>query len=409
MFSSLTTRNYRLFFIGQLVSMSGTWMQTVAQSFLVLDITHSGTVLGLTVAARFAPIFLLGPWGGLVADRANKRRLLYVTQALSALLALMFGVLIAAHAIELWTVFLLASLLGLVNVFDNPARQALISELVPRGQLSNAVLLNSITVNLARVLGAAVGAAAVAALGLAVCFDLNAVSFVAVLITLALMSGTDTFGSEPEVRERGQVRAGVRYVRSTPELLIPLIMIAIVGTLAWEFQVSLPLLAQTTFHGDAATYGMMTAMMGAGAVVGGLISASRGRIRRQGLALAAIGWGIAITAAALAPTLPIEYAVLVLVGYGSITFNALAKTSLQLASRPAMRGRVMALWALAWGGSTPIGGPVIGWIGERIGPRWSLLAGGVPTLVVGLCALPLLARTRGVDASDDSRPPVLAP
>jgi MFS family permease len=390
--SSLGTRNYRLFFLGQLVSMSGTWMQTVAQSFLVLRLTDSGVVLGLTVAARFGPMFVLGPWGGLVADRLDKRRVLYVTQALSGVLALAFGVLVSTGAIRIWMVYLLAGALGLVNVFDNPARQSLISELVPASQLRNAITLNSITVNLARIIGAAAGGAAVAGAGLAACFDLNAASFLAVLVTLALMSGGRASPARREVREPGQIRAGLRYVRSTPTLLVPLVMIAVVGTLAWEFQVSLPLLAKNTFHGDAGTYGAMATAMGAGAVVGGFVVAARTRVRAASLAVAAVGWGISITAAALAPTLIAEYAVLVLVGYGSISFNSLAKTALQLASVPWMRGRVMALWALAWQGSTPVGGPVIGWISEHYGPRPSLLVGGIPTLAVGLLAYPVLSR-----------------
>jgi MFS family permease len=191
-------------------------------------------------------------------------------------------------------------------------------------------------------------------------------------------------------------------------------MIAVVGALAWEFQVSLPLLAQRTFAGDAGTYGAMTAVMGVGAVVGGLLTAGRRHPGARGLAVAAVGWGVAITAAALAPTLPILYAVLFFVGYGSISFNAVAKTTLQLTAVPVMRGRVMALWALAWQGSTPIGGPIIGWIGQDFGPRWSLLAGGLPTIAVGLAALPLLARSarrrpapQGRDGSEVSPPPGL--
>jgi MFS family permease len=391
-FSSLSVRNYRLFFIGQLISVTGTWMQTVAQSFLVLHLTDSGTVLGLTTAARFGPMFLFGPWGGVIADRLDKRRVLYVTQSLSGLLALALGLLVATHVIVIWMVYVLAVLLGFVNVFDNPARQAFISELVPREYLRNAVTLNSVTMNMARIFGAALGGVCVAALGFAPCFELNAVSFLAVLATLALMSGSKISASIREPRERGQVVAGLRYVRSAPELLVPLVMIAIVGTLAWEFQVSLPLLAQGAFHGGAGTYGTMASVMGVGAVVGGLVSASRSRPSSQGLALAAIGWGVAIIAAALAPTLPLEYVTLLFVGYGSITFNSLAKTALQLAAVPEMRGRVMALWALAWLGSTPIGGPIIGWIASELGARWGLLAGGVPTVVVGLAAYPVLSR-----------------
>lgn len=367
-------------------------METVAQSFLVLRLTNSGTMLGLTTAARFAPIFLLGPWGGVMADRLDKRRVLYVTQTLSGLLALAFGLLIATHAIEIWTVFLLAILLGLVNVFDNPTRQAFITELVPAPQLRNAVTLNSVTINIARIFGAALGGLAVGAFGFAACFELNALSFLAVLATLVLMSSSQLGASAREPRERGQVRAGLRYVRSAPELLVPLVMIAVIGTLAWEFQVSLPLLARDAFHGGARTYGTMASIMGVGAVIGGLVSASHSRARGQSLAMAAIGWGVAIVAAALAPTLLLEEIALLFVGYGSITFNSMAKTSLQLASVPEMRGRVMALWALAWLGSTPIGGPIIGWIAAELGARWSLLAGGLPTIVVGLISFPLLAR-----------------
>ena len=391
-FASLSSTNYQLFFWGQLVSVCGTWMQTVAQSFLVLQLTGSGTVLGLAIAARFVPIFLFGPWSGLVADRLDKRRVLYVTQSMSGVLALALGLLTGTHTIRIWMVFVLALGLGFVNVFDNPARQSLIPELVPPAQLRNAVTLNSVTVNLARIFGAAAGGTIASVLGLALCFDLNAASFGAVVISLALMSSGTMFGARPQTREPGQIRAGLRYVRTEPELLIPLLMIAVIGALAWEFPISLPLLARSAFHGGAGTYGAMTAVMGAGAVVGGLITASRNRVRRRGLAIAAVGWGVAITAAALAPDLPLEYAALLFVGYGSISFNSLAKTVLQLSATPGMRGRVMSLWSVAWLGSTPVGGPLIGWIGQEFGGRWSLIVGGLPTLVVGIATYPVLAR-----------------
>ena len=385
-------RNYRLFFFGQLVSVMGTWMQTVAQSFLVLDLTHSGTDLGLVTAVRFLPILLFGPAGGLFADRRDKRRILYVTQALSGLLAAIFAVLTGTHVIQMWLVYVLALSLGLVNVFDNPARQSFISEMVPPEDLPNAVTLNSVSMNLARVFGAAVGGVLAAVLGLALCFACNAISFVAVIASLAAMNGALLYPARPVRRSPGQIRQGLRYVRETPELLIPLLMIALVGTLAWEFQVTLPLMASKVFGGGAGSYGVMASVMGAGAVVGGLISAARSRPRARSLSLAAIGWGIAITAAAVAPTLPLELAALVFVGYGSITFNSYAKTTLQLAADPTMRGRVMALWFLAWQGSTPIGGPLVGWIAQEAGARWSLVIGGVPTVICGLLALPLLTR-----------------
>jgi MFS family permease len=397
-FSSLRVRNYRLYFGGQLISMAGTWMQAVALAFLVLHLTGSGTDLGLVTAARFLPLLLAGPFGGVIADRLDKRRLLFVTQSLSGLLAGVFALLIATGTIRIWIVFCLAFTLGCLTVFDNPARQSFISEIVPRSELANAVTLNSVSLNLARVLGAAAGGALVAGLGFATCFALNGVSFLAVVVTLALMRTSELHPAGRALKERASkkrddVRAGLRYAFGTPELLVPLIMIAVIGTLAQEFQVTLPLVARETFHGGASTYGVMASVMGVGAVVGGLISAYRGQAgRARALATAAIGWGLAITAAAVAPTFPVELATMLFVGYGSITFNSMAKTTLQLASAPAMRGRVMALWALAWGGSTPIGGPIVGWIGEELGARWSLVAGGLPTVLIGLLAWPALRR-----------------
>ena len=402
MISSLRQRNYRLFFFGQLVSVAGTWMQSVAQSFLVLDLTHSGTQLGLTSAARFLPMFLFGPIGGVFADRMDKKRVLYVTQTLSGLLAGVFAVTIATHSIRLWVVYLLALALGFVNVFDNPARQSFISEMVSAQDLPNAVTLNSVAMNMARVFGAALGGVIAAAIGLALCFTCNALSFGAVLVSLAAMRGSELFPAKRISRQKRQVREGLRYVRSTPELLIPLVMIAVIGTLAWEFQVSLPLMASQVFHGGAGSYGVMASVMGGGAVVGGLISAARARPRARALCLAAIGWGIAILAAAVAPSMALELAALVFVGYGSITFNSLAKTTLQLTARPEMRGRVMALWALAWLGSTPIGGPIIGWAGQVIGARWALVIGGLAALACGVLALPALIR---IDRRAGGAPP----
>src|SRR5712691_5156254 len=345
MISSLRQRNYRLFFFGQLVSVAGTWMQTVAQSFVVLDLTHSGTQLGLTTAARFLPMFLFGPLGGVFADRMDKRRVLLVTQSLAGLLAAAFALTVGTNSIRLWIVYLLAVALGFVNVFDNPARQSFISAMVSAGDLPNAVTLNSVAMNMARIFGAALGGVIAAAIGLALCFACNALSFGAVLISLAAMRKSELFPARRVARQKRQVRQGLRYVRNTPELLIPLVMIAVIGTLAWEFQVTLPLMASQVFHHGAAAYGLMASVMGGGAVVGGLISAARPWTqgpRARALCLAALGWGIAILGAAAAPDLALELAALVFVGYGSITFNSLAKTTLQLAATPQMRGRVMA-------------------------------------------------------------------
>jgi MFS family permease len=392
MASSLRQHNYRLYFSGQLVSVAGTWMQTVAQSFLVLQLTHSGTELGLVTAVRFLPMFLFGPLGGLVADRMPKLRVMYVTQSLQGLLAGAFAVLVGTHVIQIWMVFVLALLLGCVNVFDNPTRQSFISEMVSPADLRNAVTLNSVSVNMARIFGAALGGVIAAVLGLALCFACNALSFVAVLISLALMRKSELFPARRLERKKRQVREGLSYVRSKPDLIVPLIMIAVIGTLAWEFPVTLPLMARNIFHGGPGAYGVMGSVMGVGAVIGGLVAVARPRPRTRALCVAAIGWGIAILAASAAPNLPLELAALVFVGYGSITFNSFAKTTLQLAAAPSMRGRVMALWAVAWLGSTPIGGPIVGWVGQNLGARWGLVIGGATALACGIAALPALSR-----------------
>lgn len=400
--SSLSVRNYRLYFWGYSISVAGTWMQTLALAFLVLRLTGSGADLGVTTAARYLPLVLLGPFGGLIADRYDKRRLLYLTQSASALVAVAFAVLSALGRADVATVVALSLALGVLTVFDNPARQSLIGELVPREQLANAVTLNSVSVNLARVLGAAVGGALVAAVGLTACFALNAVSFLAVLASLAMMRASELNPVARPPREKGQVRAGLRYAGRTPALLLPLVMLTVTGTLAYEFPITLPLVARGAFHGGAGTYGLMAAVMAVGAVTGGLVTAARGNRRRAGnLAFAAVGWGVAILAAAFAPNLPWELVALLFVGYGSISFNSLSKTALQLAAEPAMRGRVMALWALAWGGTTVVGGPLVGWAAQEFGSRSSLVVGGVPTVLLGLAMLPALRR---IDRAAETRP-----
>lgn len=393
MTSSLAVRNYRLYFWGQSISIAGTWMQTLALAFLVLRLNGGGGELGIVIAARFLPMVLLGPAGGAFADRHDKRRLLYVTQSASAGVALVFALLIALNVITMGAVLIFSLTLGSLTVFDSPARQSFIPELVPRDQVPNAITLNSVSINLARVLGSAVGGGLIAAVGLAACFAINALSFVAVLVSLALMRTAELYPADRPPSEKGQVRAALRYAWRTPALLLPLIMVTVTGTLAWEFPITLPLIAQGAFHGDASTYAAMAAVMGAGAVVGGLVVAGRAaQPTAAALAGASVGWGVAILAAASAPTLPWELAALLFVGYGSVAFNAQAKTTLQLASVPSMRGRVMALWALAWGGTTVIGGPLVGWVAQILGSRWSLVVGGLPTVAIGLVLLPALRR-----------------
>ena len=379
-FSSLKIRNYRLYFFGQAVSLSGTWMQTIAQSWLVLKITGSGTALGLMTALQFLPILLFGAWGGVIADRFSKRRILFITQSVSGLLALILGVLVAADAVQLWMVGVLAFCLGLVNAVDNPTRQTFILEMVEEDHFPNAVSLNSTQVNLARVAGPAIGGVLIATIGLAWCFLVNAFSYVAVLGALWLMRRDELFSPPPQAAKKGRLREGFRYVWKTPLVRDTLIMMALIGTLSYEFVVILPLFAEFTFHRGAAGYAALMSAMGAGSAAGGLFTAHRKKRSAAMLVNAALLFGAVMLVAAVAPTFAFAIAAMALVGFFSINFLSLGNVLLQLESKPAMRGRVMALWAVAFLGSTPIGGPIIGWIGEHIGPRWGLAVGGIAAI-----------------------------
>lgn len=375
-FSSLKIRNYRLYFIGQAISLSGTWMQTIGQSWLVLKITGSGTALGLVTALQFLPLLFLAPLGGVMADRFSKRKLLFITQSVSGLLALILGLLVAFDLVQLWMIYMLALALGLVNAVDNPARQTFIIEMVGKDELVNAVSLNSAQVNLSRVIGPAIGGVLIATMGLASCFIINAVSFAAVLIALYMMKPEHLHKARQAEYVKGQLKEGLTYVMSTPVLRDALLMMVIIGTLSYEFIVSLPLLAQFTFHGDAGIYAALTAAMGMGSVAGGLISANRRDISAHLLVSAAFLFGFTMLLTAIAPTFTLAMIALVFVGIFSINFLSLCNTILQMESAPEMRGRVMALWTVAFLGTTPIGGPIIGWIGQHAGPRWSIAAGG---------------------------------
>ncbi len=403
--SSLSVRNFRLYFVGQTVSLSGTWTQGVAQAWLVLKLTGSGTALGLVIALQFLPLLLFGPFGGVITDRFDKRRLLYVTQAAGGLLALTLGILVSTDLIRIWMVFTLAAGLGFVQAVDNPTRQTFVLEMVGTESLANALTLNSVMVNLARVLGPAVAGILIGTVGLGPCFLINAASYLAVVVALARMQADELQRSTPRPRAGGQFREGFHYVRSTPTLSAPLLMMAVIGTLAYEFQVTLPLMARFAFQGDAGTYGLMTSFMGGGAVVGGLYAASRPPRSPTALSLLALVFGAVLLAASLAPTLPLELAALVLVGAVSITFIASGNTTLQLAARPEMRGRVMALWSVAFLGSTPVGGPIVGWVGQHFGPRLALGLGAVAALVAGALAYPFLARIGDADRLPRVRTP----
>ncbi|MGH7643922.1 MAG: MFS transporter [Candidatus Dormibacteria bacterium] len=384
-FAALAIPNYRRYASGQSVSMIGTWMQTTAQSWLVLTLTHSPVVLGLVVATQTLPVLVLGAYGGVIADRVDKRRLMVLLQSLMGIQALILGILTLARVVRVWEIFILAALLGLNNAFENPSRQAFMLEMVGGRDLRNAVSLNSVLVNVARAIGPAVAGLLIASWGIGWCFIINAGSFAAVVSSLVTMDLSQLRPSLPTGRSRGQLRAGLRYVAGVPELALPLLMMTVVGTLAYEFQVVLPVVASHTFHGGPKAYGFMTASMGVGAIAGGLVTAARGRTGLRPVSIAAGMFAVVLLMAAAAPSLALEYLALAAVGWASISFIARGNTTLQLAAEPRMRGRVMALWAIAFQGTTPIGGPVIGWVSSTAGPRAGLTTGGVScALAAGL-------------------------
>ena len=392
MFTSLRIPNYRLFVAGQVVSLTGTWMQSIGQGWLVLELTGSGTALGLVTSLQFLPVLLFGPLGGVIADRFDRRRILYVTSAVAAALAITLGVLVATDLVEVWMVYLLAMGLGFVFAVDHPTRQTFVHELVGSENLTNAVSLNSVVVNVARVIGPGAAGLLILNVGIAPCFFINAATYGGAVAAMSLMNPDEMHREARGVGGRGQLMDGLRYVRRTPEVLVPLIMMAVVGTLAYEFQVVLPLLARFTFEGDAGTYGAMTVLMGAGAIVGGLVTAAMGKQPATALAWTAILFGAVHFASAWAPNLGTMLVAMVILGAVSIRFLAIGNATLQLATEPAMRGRVMSLWAVAFLGSTPIGGPIVGWIGENLGPRIAFGLGGAATLVCGVLAYPALKR-----------------
>ena len=393
-FAALANPNFRRFYTGQAISLIGTWMQMVAQSWLVLSLTGSSLDLGGIVALQALPVLLLGPYGGVVADRVDKRRLMIVLQSLMGVQAVILGVLTVAGWIHLWEIAVLAVALGLNNAFENPSRQAFVLEMVGPGDLRNAVSLNSVLVNVARSIGPAVAGLLIAAVGTGVCFLVNAASFVAVVASLVTMDTDLLSPTTPMVRARGQLREGLAYVRRTPELAVPLAMMALVGTLTYEFQVSLPVLARQSLGLGSAGYGFMTAAMGVGAVCGGLFTAARGRTGLRPLTIAAVAFGALALAAAASPDLPVALVVLAALGAASVSFIAVGNSTLQLGADPTMRGRVMGLWFVAFQGSTPIGGPLVGWIIAAAGARAGLGVGGIACFVAAALAVAVWHRRR---------------
>jgi MFS family permease len=396
-FASLQVPNYRRYFTGQVVSITGNWMQTVAEMWLVVQLTGSGVSVGLTAGLQFLPILLFGAWGGLLADRMPKRRLLMITQSLMALPALTLWALTTTGSIEIWMVYALVLVRGAVNAVDNPARQSFAIEMVGADRVVNAVALNSVIIHTARILGPAAAGGVIALLGVGPCFLVNALSFGAMLVALRRMDPRRLHTPKVADRARGQLRSGLRYVARTPGLRIPLAMMAVVGTLSFNFQILLPLLASLTWHGTAQLYTALAIAMGIGSVAGALAAGARGRVGPKLLIGSAAAFGIAELLVAAAPTVPLQLAALIPLGAVSVTFAAGINSSLQLAVEPSMRGRVMALYSVVFLGSTPIGSPLIGWIAEVAGPRAGLLVGAVAALAAAAGGAVAYARHAGND------------
>jgi MFS family permease len=380
-FGAVGVRNYRYFFAGQIVSVSGTWMQSVAQAWLVLKLTNNGAYLGIVIAMQMLPILVIGPWGGLIADRFDKRRTLICTGSAAAALALLLGVMTATGVVTVWMVGAVALGLGVVNAIEVPTRQAFVSEMVGREHLVNAISLNGVIMNGGRLVGPAIAGLLIVTVGIAPCFFINAASYLAVIAALLLIRVDKLFRSDPVVRTKGQLLDGFRYAWRTPELRTPLLMMALVGTFAYEFSVTLPIFTKFTFHSGAEIFGLMTSFMAGGSVVGGLLVAARARPTPRRLGIACALFGVLILLTSAAPNLPIALVLLALTGASSIFFAAMCNTTIQLTASPEMRGRVMALYVVAFMGSTPIGGPIVGFIGQAFGGRAALAVGGVATVL----------------------------
>jgi MFS family permease len=408
-FASLEVPNYRLYIGGQSVSLIGTWMQMAAQSWLVLTLTGSATWLGLILAMQTLPVLLLAPYGGVIADRVNKRKMMIALQSAMGVQALILGVLTITHSAHIWEIGVLAVMLGFNNAFENPSRQSFMLELVGPEHLRNAVSLNSTMVNVARVIGPAVAGLTIAAFGEGPCFLFNAVSFVAVILSLTQIDTTALSPVTPAPRAKGQLREGFRYVRGEPKLALPLAMTAVVGCLTYEFQVSLPYMASHGLRADSAGYGFMTAAMGIGAVFGGLWLATRGKIGAAALIACCAWYGVAMVLAAVAPSLIWELIALIPVGITSVMFMSQANATLQLNAAPEMRGRVMALWFVSFQGSTPIGGPIIGAVMSGFGARAGLGVGAVTCFVVSAAGALALRNLRANRVAESAARPAATP
>ncbi|MGN6688221.1 MAG: MFS transporter [Actinomycetales bacterium] len=404
-FRSLRIRNYRIYATGALVSNIGTWMQRVAQDWLVLHLPGgNGTSLGITTGLQFLPMLLFGMWGGMLADRLPKRRLLVYTQIAMGAVSLTLGLLDVAGVVQVWHVYALAFALGVVTAVDNPARQTFVVEMVGRDDLTNAVGLNSASFNAARVVGPAVAGLLIAAAGTGPAFLINGFTYLALIAALASMNPRELAPSPRATRGPGQLREGLRYVRGRRDLVVVLSVVGVIGCLGLNFQMTTALVATEVFHKGAGEYGLLGSIMAIGSLTGALLAARRGRPRLRLLLGAATAFGVLEIAAGLMPTYLAFALCLIPVGVSSLTFITAANATMQLAVSPAMRGRVMALYMMIFMGSTPIGSPLVGWVGETFGARWSLLLGGIASLAAALLGIVALARVQHVSVHTQLRP-----
>jgi len=393
-FASLSIYNYRVFAVGALISNTGTWMGRVAQDWLVLtELTpHSSVALGIVTGLQFAPLAIFAPISGMIADRFPKRRILFATQSALALTSLLTGVLVMTGAVQLWHIYLLAFVQGVAAALDNPARQTFVSEMVPHASLSNAVGLNSASFNAARLIGPGVAGLVIAAFGTGPAFFLNTLSFVAVLFALSRMRPAE-LNITPRHRGKGQIREGLRYVRGRPDIILIMALVFVLGTFGMNFQMTTALMATAVFHKGPGAYGLLGSIMAVGSLSAALLSARRPNPRLRILLVAFAAFAVTSAAAALAPSYVWFAVLLIPVGLTALTVLTTANSMVQLSVDPAMRGRVMALYMAVFMGGTPLGSPLIGWIGLAWGPRWTILVGSVATGLAVLAAMLYLMRS----------------
>jgi len=380
-FSSFRVRNFRLFFAGQGISQIGNWLTLVAQALLVLKLTGNGFDVGLLTACQFAPVLFLGAWAGLIADRSDKRKLLFIVQVFAMAQSFALAALAFMEKPPVLAFFAVALLGGIGTAFDNPARRAFVVELVPEDKVNNAVSLNSALMTSSRIFGPALAGLLISTAGYGWCFLVDGLSYIAVLLGYGLMDSSKFRSGPRTIRGKGQIREGFRYVRGVPDLWIPLVMMAVIGTLTFNFNVVMPLFVKKTFHGDDGTFTLLLSVISVGSLIGALATARRRVVEVRHVVMAAAAFGVTMTVFAFLPNLATVFPVGLLVGGASIAFMTASTAIVQVRADPTMRGRVLALQAIVFLGSTPIGGPLVGAICDLINPRAGVFVGGLAALV----------------------------